>query len=193
MIRRWPECARLRNCRATASRGMASRATTMQAEDRRRAFPEQQGIAVEQRRRTRSRDGWRWDGAGRTGIPTGSRSACLDRDAPRLPERRVDPDRDLTVVVENGGVSQFSTCDLRPRFRDLRAIGQLSRQHLIGDDSEREQVRARRALARPENIPARCIARAQWIVALAQPRASALPPPTVAEIDDLHRSGACRS
>ena len=107
-----------------------------------------------------------------------------------LPEHAVDPDRDLAIVVECGVVCRFSLLRSRPRLRHLGAIGQPSRQHLVGDHAEREQIGARRA-AFPQEVFGRGVLHgARNGVVVGGPFRLRDPgDPCRAEVDDLHRPG----
>src|SRR3954465_933186 len=81
--------------------------------DRRRAFPEQQGIAFEQR----GHGGAEMAGVGMAEVEQVFRQALVASawiGMHGFAECCVDPDGDLAVVVENRVVSQLSDLGLRP-------------------------------------------------------------------------------
>jgi hypothetical protein len=53
----------------------------------------------------------------------------------------IDPDGDLALVMQQGLVLRFVLCGLGPGLCDLRAIGQLAGQHLVGDHAQSKHVR----------------------------------------------------
>src|SRR4051812_10096721 len=82
-------------------------------------------------------------------------------------KRAIDPRRHLAAAKRGGTVSQLAELRSRPGLRRLRAVGQPSGEHLIGDDAERKLVRARGGLL-AEKIFRRGILRgAEDVVAVA--------------------------